>query len=122
LNPYQDSGNPFGIYNSATAVNRTSGKRSYAANTYYAQNAQRSNFVVLTGAQATKIEFKNTTSGKASIATGVSFAYNSTSFSVKARKEVILSAGPYFDMSMGGRKLIYIVLRYRRFLSDTAAS
>lgn len=90
-----DSGNPFGLYNSATSVNRTTGKRSYAASTYYAYNADRPNFVVLTGAQATKINFANTTSGGKITATGVSFVSNSTSFSVAARKEVILSAGSY---------------------------
>jgi choline dehydrogenase-like flavoprotein len=91
----QDSGDPFGNYNSATAINRTTGKRSYAANTYYAYNAGRSNLVVLTGAQATKINFANATNGGNIAATGVSFVSNSTSFSVRARKEVILSAGAF---------------------------
>ncbi|KAF8604818.1 alcohol oxidase [Ceratobasidium sp. AG-I] len=93
LNP--DSGDPFGLYNSATSVNRTTGKRAYAASTYYAYNAGRSNFVVLTGAQVTKINFANTTSKGKITATGVTFVSNSTSFSVTARKEVILSAGSY---------------------------
>ncbi|CUA69182.1 Pyranose dehydrogenase 1 [Rhizoctonia solani] len=59
-----DSGDPFGLYNSATAVNRTTGTRSYAASTYFAYNSGRANFVVLTGGQATKIEFKSPTTGK----------------------------------------------------------
>lgn len=74
-------------------MNRTTGKRSYAASTYYAYNAGRSNFVVLTGAQATKVNFANKPSGGKITATGVSFVSNSTTFSVTARKEVILSAG-----------------------------
>ncbi|KAF8604819.1 alcohol oxidase [Ceratobasidium sp. AG-I] len=90
-----DSGDPYGLYNSATAVNRTTGKRSYAASTYYAYNAGRPNFVVLTGAQATKINFSNTTKGGKITATGVTFVSNSTNFSVTARKEVILSAGSF---------------------------
>lgn len=89
----QDSGNPYGLYNSATSINRTTGKRSYAASTYYAYNADRPNFVVLTGAQATKINFSNTKRGGKITATGVSFVSNSTSFNANARKEVILSAG-----------------------------
>ncbi|CAE6460895.1 unnamed protein product [Rhizoctonia solani] len=93
-----DSGDPFGLYNSATAVNRTTGTRSYAASTYFAYNSGRANFVVLTGAQATKIEFKSPTTGKYGgrlTATGVSFVHDSTTYTVKARKEVILSAGTF---------------------------
>ena len=75
------------------SVNRTTGKRSYSANTYYAYNANRSNFVVLTGAQATKIAFSNTTVSGNQVATGVSFVSNSVTYTVQARREVILSAG-----------------------------
>jgi hypothetical protein len=91
----QDSGDPYGLYNSATAVNRTTGTRSYAANTYFAYNSARPNFVVLTEAQATKIEFSKPKSDKDRKikATGVSFVHNSTLYTVKAKKEVILSAG-----------------------------
>ncbi|CAE6474978.1 unnamed protein product [Rhizoctonia solani] len=93
-----DSGDPFGLYNSATAVNRTTGTRSYAANTYFAYNSGRTNFVVLTGAQATKVEFKHSTTGKTDgkiTATGVSFVHDSTMYTVKAKKEVVLSAGTF---------------------------
>ncbi|KAB5592638.1 Choline dehydrogenase [Ceratobasidium theobromae] len=89
-----DSGDAFGTFNSPTAVNRTTGRRSYAATTYYAYNAHRPNFVVLTGAQATRIELKKGAGGKLT-ATGVSFVHNSTKFSVKAKKEVILSTGSF---------------------------
>ncbi|CAE6451424.1 unnamed protein product [Rhizoctonia solani] len=98
INLDPDSGDPFGLYNSATAVNRTTGARSYAANTYFAYNSGRQNFVVLTGAQATKIEFRNSTSGKPDgklSATGVSYVHNSTTYSVKSKKEVILSTGSF---------------------------
>lgn len=75
------------------SVNRTTGKRAYAASTYYAYNAGRPNLVVLTGAQATKIKFSSTLVGGNVVATGVSFVSNSATYTVTARKEVILSAG-----------------------------
>ncbi|CEL58759.1 Glucose oxidase OS=Talaromyces flavus GN=GOX PE=3 SV=1 [Rhizoctonia solani AG-1 IB] len=97
INYNPDSGNPYGLYNSATAVNRTTGTRSYAANTYFAYNSARPNFFVLTEAQATKIEFSKPKSDKNRKikATGVSFVHNSTLYIVKAKKEVILSAGAF---------------------------
>ncbi|QRV90174.1 GMC oxidoreductase [Ceratobasidium sp. AG-Ba] len=88
-----DSGNAFGLFNCAGSIDRATGKRSYAASTYFASNAGRSNFVVLTGAQATKINFANQTTGGNYAATGVSYVSNSVTYTVKARKEVILSAG-----------------------------
>ncbi|QRV98567.1 GMC oxidoreductase [Ceratobasidium sp. AG-Ba] len=89
-----DSGSAFGYFNSATAVNRTTGKRSYAATTYFAYNSGRTNLVVLTGAHVTRITFANlTTNGGKRKATGVSFVSNSTSYRAYARKEVILAAG-----------------------------
>ncbi|QRV84518.1 GMC oxidoreductase [Ceratobasidium sp. AG-Ba] len=94
MNYDPDSGNAYGHFNSATAVNRTTGKRSYAASTYFAYNAGRTNLVVLTGAQVTKINFANASaSGSKLKATGVSFVSNSTGYSAHARKEVVLAAG-----------------------------
>ncbi|CUA69183.1 Oxygen-dependent choline dehydrogenase [Rhizoctonia solani] len=92
-----DSGNAFGTFNSATSVNRTTGRRSYAANTYYAYNAHRPNLIVLTGAQATKVNFRNASDSKTEdlIATGASFVHKSQTYTVKANKEVILSAGTF---------------------------
>ncbi|KAJ1301435.1 hypothetical protein OPQ81_008693 [Rhizoctonia solani] len=93
-----DSGNSFGTYNSARSVNDTTGRRSYSASTYYGYNAHRPNFVVLTGAQVTKINFKGATkqskTGKL-VASGVSFVHKPQTYTVKARKEVILSAGTF---------------------------
>ncbi|KAG8685282.1 hypothetical protein FRC11_010832, partial [Ceratobasidium sp. 423] len=86
-----DSGVTYGVQNAATSTNRTIGIRSYAANTYYKSAAHRSNLVVLTEAQATKIELEKT--GKGVTATGVSFVFKNETFTAKAKKEVILSAG-----------------------------
>ncbi|KAG8685033.1 hypothetical protein FRC11_011219 [Ceratobasidium sp. 423] len=96
INYDPDSGDAFGAYNSPRSVNSTTGRRSYSANTYYAYNAHRLNFVVLTGSQATKIDLKDTTGSDKSgnlVATGVSFVHRSETYTVKAKKEVILSAG-----------------------------
>lgn len=98
INYDPDSGNAVGVFNTATSINRTTGRRSYSASTYYAYNAHRPNFVVLTEAQATKINFKNTAgNGKPDniVATGVSFVHKSQTYTVKAKKEVILSAGTF---------------------------
>ncbi|KAJ1307108.1 hypothetical protein OPQ81_001226 [Rhizoctonia solani] len=88
-----DSGTNYGVQNSATSTNRTAGLRSYAANTYYESVAHRSNLVVLTEAQATKIQLENTREGVT--ATGVSFVFKNETFTAKAKKEVILSAGTF---------------------------
>ncbi|EUC63663.1 glucose dehydrogenase, partial [Rhizoctonia solani AG-3 Rhs1AP] len=98
INYDPDSGNAFGTFNSATSVNRTTGRRSYAATTYYAYNAHRPNLVVLTGAQATKINFKGTPGSNKTgnlVATGVTFVHKSQMYTVKAKKEVLLSAGTF---------------------------
>ncbi|ELU40827.1 GMC oxidoreductase [Rhizoctonia solani AG-1 IA] len=88
-----DSGKAYGVFNSATSINRTTGRRSHSGVTYYAYNAHRPNFVVLTGAQATKINFDTNNSAKSGnlVATGVSFVHNSQTYTVKAKNEVILS-------------------------------
>ncbi|KAH7318881.1 alcohol oxidase [Rhizoctonia solani] len=86
-----DSGVNHGVQNAATSTNRTTGLRSYAANTYYRSVAHRPNLVVLTEAQATKIELEHGEGGVT--ATGVSFVHHNKTFTAKAKKEVILSAG-----------------------------
>ncbi|KAF8689786.1 GMC oxidoreductase, partial [Rhizoctonia solani] len=92
-----DSGKAYGVFNSATSINRTTGRRSHSGVTYYAYNAHRPNFVVLTGAQATKINFDTNNSSESGslVATGVSFVHNSQTYMVKAKNEVILSAGTF---------------------------
>jgi choline dehydrogenase-like flavoprotein len=75
-------------------VNRVTGKRSYAA-AYYEKNADKSNFSLLTGAQATKINFSPTKQNDKVVATGVSFQVNGQTYSVNASREVILSAGTF---------------------------
>ncbi|KAG8920246.1 hypothetical protein FRC00_010287, partial [Tulasnella sp. 408] len=93
LNP--DSGENVGIYNSPASVDREAGVRSYAAREYYAPNAAKTNFLVLTGAQATKINWKSSDANGLAVAESVSFVVDGTTYSAKASKEVILSGGVF---------------------------
>lgn len=72
-----------------SAIDPDGWTRSYSKTGYLDPAASRTNLVVLTGYQATKIIFDNTT------ATGVSFAASvgATSYTVSASQEVILAAG-----------------------------
>ena len=85
-------GNNVGLYNSGSSVDRRpmKGVRSYAAVTY---PHDRSNLKILTGAQATKILFSPTKVRGNVVATGVQYQTSQGTFTVKANKEVILSAG-----------------------------
>ncbi|KAJ3922505.1 hypothetical protein F5877DRAFT_75177 [Lentinula edodes] len=86
-----DNGDTTGLFNSAASVDPATGNRTYSGRNYLLPNVGRSNLAVLTGAQATKIQF--TQSGGNATATGVQFTANGTNYTVSSRKEVILSAG-----------------------------
>ncbi|KAJ3901688.1 alcohol oxidase [Lentinula edodes] len=86
-----DNGDTTGLFNSAASVDAATGNRSYSGRDYLLPNVGRSNLAVLTGAQATKIQF--TQNGGNATATGVQFTASGTSYTVSAGKEVILSAG-----------------------------
>ncbi|GAA5847460.1 hypothetical protein JCM5353_005428 [Sporobolomyces roseus] len=82
-------GEGFGSFIATSAINPTNWTRSYAKTGYLDPINYRTNLVVLTGYQATKIVFDGTT------ATGVEFAATAsdTKYTVSASQEVILSAG-----------------------------
>ncbi|KII87002.1 hypothetical protein PLICRDRAFT_43712 [Plicaturopsis crispa FD-325 SS-3] len=90
-NPDPDSGNATGISQSPRSVDPATNQRTYSASAFFAPNQKRSNLLVLTGAQATKIVLANV-SGSVK-ATGVKFSANGTAYSVNATKEVIVSTG-----------------------------
>ncbi|MCO5573346.1 hypothetical protein L7F22_027115 [Adiantum nelumboides] len=83
------SGENTGIWASPTTVSPDK-KRSYSASAHYEPNRSRKNFSVLCDAQATSISLSSDATPKA---TGVHFDSGDKSYHVKARKEVILSAG-----------------------------
>ncbi|KAG9226738.1 hypothetical protein CCMSSC00406_0008438 [Pleurotus cornucopiae] len=90
VNPDPDSGNATGIFQSPRSVD-PKGVRSYSASAYFSQAQSRSNLLVLTGAEATKILL--TKYGNNLVATGVTFTSGGKSLTAKANKEVILSTG-----------------------------
>jgi choline dehydrogenase-like flavoprotein len=79
----------------AHSVDISTGKRSYAAPAYYSSQVRaRENLSVLMGALASRIIWDNSTLGSGNItATGVEYIVNGTTYVVKAKQEVILSAG-----------------------------
>ncbi|KAF2793421.1 GMC oxidoreductase [Melanomma pulvis-pyrius CBS 109.77] len=83
------SGDHMGFYSSLGAVDRSNdkGNRSYAATGYLRPNLDRKNLRVLTEAYATKILLEKNR------AVGVEFLHNGGLHRVKAKKEVVLSAG-----------------------------
>ena len=81
------------------SVNRTSGRRSYAENTYHAIATPRPNYFVLLGADVTKVNFAPHVSPAK--ATGVDFVFEGHTYSVQARKEIVLSAGKYLTLVTG---------------------
>ncbi|KAJ7181580.1 hypothetical protein C8R43DRAFT_273227 [Mycena crocata] len=87
------NGTNHGVSFVPSIINPANGSRS-DSNFGYIIPYKRSNLVVLTGYQVTKINWNSTTSGSA-VAGGVSFAASAagTEYSVKAAKEVIISGG-----------------------------
>jgi choline dehydrogenase len=65
--------------------------RSYAAREYYEPNAGRTNLSLLTNALVSKIQLEKT--GGDAKATGVQFLVDGTTYTVKAKKEVIVCGG-----------------------------
>ncbi|KAJ7477416.1 alcohol oxidase [Mycena latifolia] len=88
FNESPNGGNSSGISPLARDVSPTLGVRFYAAPGYFAPAEQDSNLIVLTGAQATKINFA-TIKGQI-LASSVDFVVAGQKYTVKASKEVIL--------------------------------
>ncbi|KAG7451650.1 alcohol oxidase [Guyanagaster necrorhizus] len=95
LGPTQnpDGGNDtfFPNFGASHSYDPATGSRSYAASAYYGQTERcRSNLHLLTGAIVSRIIWYNNTATKAA---GVEYTVGTEKFTVKASKEVILSAG-----------------------------
>ncbi|KAJ7142149.1 alcohol oxidase [Mycena crocata] len=91
-NPNTIGGHSSGVRNERTAV--VNGVRSYSASAYYCPASKRRNLHVLTGAQASKILFREPIRDGGDLqATDVLFISNGITYKAHASKEVILAAG-----------------------------
>ncbi|KAI8631110.1 glucose-methanol-choline oxidoreductase-like protein [Xylariaceae sp. FL1651] len=85
------SGETIGAYTNAASIDPKSRQRSYAASGYWVPVKDRPNLTVITGAHVLKVILEGT--APAVVAVGVEYNYNGETRAVKARQEVILSAG-----------------------------
>ncbi|KAI0672992.1 GMC oxidoreductase [Trametes maxima] len=74
-------------------VDPHSATRTCSMNAYYEPIANRKNLVVITGSRASRVKFLSGSSPL--VAMGVEFIKDGRAYNVKARKEVILSAGAF---------------------------
>ncbi|CAL1706785.1 unnamed protein product [Somion occarium] len=91
-NPDAGGGNTIGSLLVPVSIDKGTKTRSYAANAYYAPNAQRPNLLVFTGAHVTKIILEPSRQGLHR-AIGAEFVENGQTHVVHSSKEVILSCG-----------------------------
>ncbi|RDB27735.1 L-sorbose 1-dehydrogenase [Hypsizygus marmoreus] len=97
-NPDPDGGNATGITLTARTVNLETGNRTYATNGYIEPVLNRQNLLVLTGAEATKILFANSTGTNTTlVANGIKYGNpnDTRQYTAKVNREVILSAGAF---------------------------
>jgi choline dehydrogenase-like flavoprotein len=88
------SGEAIGGFTNPASVDPDSMSRSYSANAYYSPSSARPNLFVLTEAYVQKIHLSPSQLSEGKFAAnGVSFVQDSREYEVKARREVILSAG-----------------------------
>ncbi|KAI0270555.1 hypothetical protein BC834DRAFT_967324 [Gloeopeniophorella convolvens] len=93
-----ETGNATGFFTPARAVDPRTGTRSSALTAYFEPNVNRTNLVVLTGAEATKVLFRprDESDKKAPrVAEAVEFVSEGKTYTVHAKKEVIISAGTF---------------------------
>ncbi|KAA1467387.1 alcohol oxidase [Dentipellis sp. KUC8613] len=85
--------------------------RSYGATAHYEPNIHKKNFVVVTGAHVTRVLLQPGDDGDV-VATGIEFVKGGETFTAKASREVILSAGSFqspqlLELSgIGGRDVL----------------
>ncbi|KAJ4470855.1 alcohol oxidase, partial [Lentinula aciculospora] len=91
LNGNPDNGNNIGIFNGAHSVDPETGNRSYATTAYLPTLQQNPNIVLLLKAMVTRIIFDETSPNLK--ATGLKYVIGNDTYTVSAKREVIISAG-----------------------------
>jgi len=94
-NPNAFNGHTVGVRNQRNSIDRSNGKRSYAATGLFCPAAGRKNLFVIQGAQASKVLLSAPGQGGLRQATGVSFVVNGVTYTAHSKREVIVSAGAY---------------------------
>ncbi|KAI1346177.1 glucose-methanol-choline oxidoreductase-like protein [Xylaria sp. FL0043] len=93
---HRATGDPFsgeivGAYTNAATIDPETRQRSYSASNYWGPVKDRANLTLVTEAHVTKVILEGT--APAVVAAGAQYIHNGEVIKVKARKEVILSAG-----------------------------
>ncbi|KAG1727481.1 alcohol oxidase [Suillus paluster] len=91
-NQSEASGDVIGIWTYTASVDPQTNTRSYSTNAYYDRVSSRPNIVVLTGAQASKVIFRETSSSDLQAIT-VEYHHGGRTYKVPVRREVIISTG-----------------------------
>ncbi|TFK48618.1 alcohol oxidase [Heliocybe sulcata] len=85
-------GDPTGVFFGTNTIDPKTSTRTYAVTAYYDPNVNRPNLSVLVQASVHKLETATDSNGLV-VATGVEFAYGNRTYTVNAKKEVVLCAG-----------------------------
>lgn len=91
VNPDPDGGENTGFVFTTSCVDPATATRSFSTTAYYEPNAERSNFLVATGAHASKVLFAEKQAPLT--ATAVEYISNGRTYTAVAKREIILSAG-----------------------------
>ncbi|KAG1883620.1 alcohol oxidase [Suillus subluteus] len=91
-NQSEASGDIIGIWTYTASIDPQTNTRSYSTNAYYDRVSNRPNIVVLTGAQASRVIFRQTSSSDLQ-ATAVEYHKGGRTYKVPVRREVIISTG-----------------------------
>lgn len=87
------TGSSLGLFNQLTAVDPKTSTRSYAASTYLVEAEKRPNFTVVTETLVRRVLLDKSGTGREARASSVELESAGTTFTVQARKEVILCTG-----------------------------
>ena len=97
LGQERGSGVQLGFDNVPRSVDAEAFRRQHAGVTYLQSTAGRSNITVLGNAHATKVNFAEGADDHNLVATSVDFVVGGATYTVYAKKDVILAAGQHLN-------------------------